>query len=310
MLVRPARRFPGTLLTWRGSALQETWKPLLGLILASELITWRHEAWGLDQLNLTLTPFTLIGLALSIFLGFRNNACYDRWWEARRLWGGLINTTRTLARQLLVLSHTAEPDPELDAWRERCVRLVIGYAYALKFHLRTRGHWEELRPYVGEALSTALRGEKNPPLALLTALSQEHASAVRRGWVHPTHLLLLEQSVVELCNLQGACERIKNTPVPLTYTVLTHQIVGTYCLLLPLGIVSQVGNMTPLVVGMVAFAFLGLDAVGSQIEDPFETDPNDLPLSAMCRTIEINLLQALGVRDLPPEVRPQNGVLY
>ena len=311
MLIRPPQRFPSSMFTWRGSALQETWKPLLGLFVVSALLTWFYEDWGLGRFSLTQTPFTLVGLALSIFLGFRNNACYDRWWEARRLWGGLINTTRSLARQILTLPKAPEADAEaLRALQERFVYGVIGFAVSLKLHLRAEGSFNDLQTLLPRPLWESLLRERNAPNAVSHWLGVQVQEAAAQGWIHPIHQDTLERGLTELTNIQGACERIKNTPVPLTYTVLTHQIVFVYCLLLPLGIMSTVGTMTPFVVLIVAFAFLGLDEVGTQIEDPFKTDTNDLPLDALCRVIEVSLKQRLGETDLPPDTKPINGVLY
>ena len=311
MLIRPPRRFPSSMFTWRGSALQETWKPLLGLFIVSEVLTWFYEDWGLARFSLTQTPFTLVGLALSIFLGFRNNACYDRWWEARRLWGALINTTRSLARQILTLPKAPEADAEaLRALQERFVYGVIGFAVALKLHLRAEGSFNDLQTLLPRPLWESLLRERNAPNAVSHWLGAQVQEAAARGWLHPIHQDTLERGLTELTNIQGGCERIKNTPVPLTYTVLTHQIVLLYCLLLPLGIMSTVGTMTPFVVLIVAFAFLGLDEVGTQIEDPFETDANDLPLDALCRVIEVSLKQRLGETELPPDTKPIKGVLY
>jgi putative membrane protein len=123
------------------------------------------------------------------------------------------------------------------------------------------------------------------------------------------HVLALDSTLTDLSNIQGGCERIKNTPVPLAYTILTHRIVMVYCSTLPLGLLDTVGVFTPVVVLIVAYAFIGLDSVGSQIEDPFEEDPNDLPLAAISTMIEVNIRQRLGEEDLPEMRRPVDGVL-
>ncbi len=115
--------------------------------------------------------------------------------------------------------------------------------------------------------------------------------------------------MTEITGIQGACERIKSTPIPASYTVLIHRIVALYCLGLPFGIVTSVGALTPVVVAIVAYAFYGLDAVGSEIENPFGHDPNDLPLTALSRMIEVNLRQGLGEDELPPLLEPVDGIL-
>ena len=123
------------------------------------------------------------------------------------------------------------------------------------------------------------------------------------------HLPVLEQSLTDLTDIQGACERIKSTPIPSSYTVLIHRIVALYTFSLPFGIVDAVGIATPVVVAIIAYAFFGLDAVGEEIEEPFGTDINDLPLSTLSRMIEINLRQTLGEAEVPDVLRPVDGVL-
>jgi putative membrane protein len=107
-----------------------------------------------------------------------------------------------------------------------------------------------------------------------------------------------------ICDVQGGCERIKGTPIPWSYTVLTHSIVAAYCFALPFGLIATTKLATPLVVALIAYAFLGLDAVGDELEEPFGADENDLPLDMLTRTIEVNLRQALGESSLPPMLKP------
>jgi len=313
MLVRPSRRFPGTALLLRGTSIAHTWPWLLAITAVSVPATAGYYLLA-DSTGLTLTtiPFSLVGLALSIFLGFRNNACYDRWWEARKLWGRLINTTRSTARQLLTLvaiDGGGDDDDEIAAFKRETVWRVIAFAHALKVHLRSTTRLDILERLLPADEHAALSEARNVPQAVLHRLGERLVEARGRGWIGPYEHVALEASLTDLTDIQGGCERIKNTPVPLSYTVLTHRIVGIYCFTLPFGIVGDVGLLTPLVVLLVSFAFLGLDAVGTQIEDPFEEDPNDLPLAAMARTIEIDLRQRLGDTDLPAPLQPVKGIL-
>ena len=301
MLVRHSES-TGNLLHLRGSALAEIWPRLLILVASSSLITWHYEDWGLDRYSLTTIPFSLVGLALSIFLGFRNNACYDRWWEARKIWGALINTTRTLTRQTLTLIEPGEDRNEL-------VYQIIGYTYALKYHLRTEVTLKAVVPWFPETVSAGFKGSTNVPYTVLQHMGETYRSAWKAGRIDTFHLPVLEGSLTTLTDIQGKCERIKNTPVPLSHTMLTHRLVAIYCLALPFGIVTDVGTLTPLVVAIVGYAFLGLDSVGTQLEDPFELDANDLPLAALARTIERNLLERIGAEKIPEPFPSINGVL-
>jgi putative membrane protein len=259
----------------------------------------------------------LIGLALSIFLGFRNNASYDRFWEGRKLWGQVVNETRSLARQVLLLVVPEDGGPARSAaenaathpFQREVVLRIVAYAHALRHHLRNSDPREDLAAFLPAEELTMLGDQKNVPLALLQTIGQRLQWAWRRGWVHDLHLPVLERSLTELTAIQGGCERIKSTPLPFAYTVLIHRLVASYCLLLPFGIVDQVGLMTPVVVLLIAHAFLGLDDLGDEIEEPFGTDPNDLPLAALSRTIEINLRQLAGERDVPAFLKPVRNVL-
>jgi len=259
------------------------------------------------HVSLSPTPFILIGLPLGVFLGFRNTSSYDRYWEGRRLWGQLVNSARSLTRQLLTLVD-GEPAAEVEVFRRHAVHLLIEYVHALRHHLRDQTPIPRLERELGADLAERIRSEENVPVALLQELGVELARARRRGWLDPLHVPLLEGQLVSLTDSQGGCERIKSTPLPFSYTVLMHRIVAVYCLLLPFGLADSIGWMTPLVVAFVSYAFYGLDAIGDEIEQPFGRDVNDLALSSIARTVEINLRRRIG-EEPPPPFRPRNGQL-
>lgn len=307
MQVRPKRDFPALLFRVRGSALQHIWPLLVGVGAFAAAVTWAHGRYALDWLELTPTPFSIMGIALSIFLGFRNGACYDRWWEGRKFWGALINSSRTYTRQVLTLVRA--DDPAVAAFHRELVLGAVAYAHALRLHLREQPRWDELEPFLPAELPARLAAHRNKPATLLHWLAERHRDALDRGWLHPLHAPVLESTLVAFTDLQGGCERIKSTPVPLSYTELTHRIVALYVLFLPFGLIGTVGPLTPLVAVLVAYCFLGLDAVGTQIENPFEEDDNDLPLNQMSRLIENDLRQRLGDADLRADVRPVDGIL-
>jgi putative membrane protein len=256
-------------------------------------VTLLHHRYGLFAVNLTTIPFTLIAVALGIFLGFRNNTSYDRFWEGRKLWGRLVNTSRSLTRRILTLIQSEE-----SRQRELVYR-VIAYVHALRMHLRDEVELTELASFVEASELEALKAENNRPIAILQRLGDRFRALYDAGAIHALHLPALEASLTDLTDIQGGCERIRSTPIPYSYTVLIHRIVAVYCFALPFGLVHSIGLFTPLVVLMVSYAFFGLDAVGDQIEDPFGLDPNDLPLGQLCLTIETNLRQRLGETELP-----------
>jgi ion channel-forming bestrophin family protein len=302
------------LFRYRGTALARMRGRFVITTLLAIVVTVIDLHIGYFHADLTTVPLTLMGLALSIFLGFRNNTSYDRFWEARKLWGSLVNTSRTMTRQILTLvmepkeASSTEKD-EIAAFQREMVHRLVAYVHALKHHLRDQDRVEDLAPMISNEEIEGLRKESNRPIAILQRQGDRFCEAYRKNWIHPQHLPVLEQSLISLTDIQGGCERIKNTPIPLSYTSLIHQIVAIYCIALPFGLVKTVGAFTPIVVTIVAYAFYGLDAIGDEIENPFGLDANDLPLSSLSTMIEVNVRQRLGETDLPPLRKPKGGLL-
>ncbi|MET0339780.1 MAG: bestrophin family ion channel [Polyangiales bacterium] len=299
------------LFEYRGSALSRIRGRLLGVFLVACAVTLHFHLTGAEDLDLSTIPFTLISLALGVFLGFRNNTSYDRYWEGRKLWGRLVNDTRSFARlSLSLVAHDIVPGVQADpaearALQRELVYRTIGYVHAFRLHLRGELHdLKTIREFLPADELAALETESNVPLAILNGTSARVTRARKLGILHNRDVHLLENMLSDICDVQGGCERIKNTPIPWSYTVLMHSIVFVYCFSLPFGIVMTTKLATPLVVALIAYAFLGLDAVGDELEEPFGSDYNDLPLSTISRMIEVNLRQALGETDLPPLLTP------
>ncbi|NUP96255.1 MAG: bestrophin [Planctomycetaceae bacterium] len=313
MIVPERRSWWHLVFRYRGTELERTRFRLAAVAVVAVFVTILEERHDWHP-NLTPLPFTLVGIALGIFLGFRNNASYDRWWEGRKLWGALVNTSRTFTRQVLTLVGQQpggeRPDErELAELRRKLVYRTIAFAHALRHSLRDERDEAELEKLLSPAEIVQLRAEANRPFALSQGSAELLREAWRRGWIHPQHLAVLEGSLKELTDVQGGCERIKSTPLPFSYTTLIHRITAGYCYALPFGVVDSVGIYTPFVVTIVAYAFFGLDAVGDEIEMPFGRDPNDLALRSICRNIELQLRQRLGEKDLPPPLEPQDEIL-
>ncbi len=289
----------------RGSSLKIIWPRIVFVTLFAAFVTFFEIFFNIKSYSLTTTPFSLVGLAMAIFLGFRNNESYARFWEGRRLWGQLVNSSRSLTRQ--IMTFIKGDDAATNSLRQKLVRLIIAHAYSLKNHLRgTPNHEldgvEDLGPKELDAF-------QNIPFAIGLKLGREIRDAGQDNRISEFHLPVFENSLTEFTNVVGGCERIKKTPIPFAYNVLIHRIVAIYCLALPFGLVQTVGVLTPVVVCLISYAFFGLDAIGDDVEQPFEEHENDLPLDAICRTIEIDLLQAIGEPNIPAPIEPKNGIL-
>lgn len=250
-------------------------------------------------------PFSVVGVALSIFLAFRNNAAYDRYWEGRKLWGGVVNSSRSFGRQVTSLTAAEGAElPALAALRVRLVRRQVAWAHALRALLRGDGVDDEQAGLLAEPERAAIKGVPNPPVALMQLQARDLADAAARGWLTDLRLLALDQTMTDLTALQGGCERIKKTPIPLAYRFFTHTFVRVFCVLLPFALVDQLGLATVAASLAVTFVFVVLDRIGRIVEDPFSANINALPLTAICRTIEIDLRGQLGETDLPAPLAP------
>ncbi|MDY0883195.1 bestrophin family protein [Dongia soli] len=294
----------------RGSIVPRIAPQILLAAILGGVVTFLHERAPEQFPVLTVVPFTLIGLAFAIFLGFRNNAAYDRYWEGRKLWGQLLIDTRSLARQctMLIGPRMADGQPgEAAEAREvsgRMVYTAIGYAHALRHHLRGTKPDDDLAGYLPQGDMAAALARSNVPDGVLALLGRDLRLCLQRGWISDQLALAIDERLTSMAAVLAGCERIRNTPLPFAYTLLLHRTAYLYCFLLPFGLVDTIGAMTPLVVAIISYTFFGLDALGDEIEEPFGDLPNDLPLSAMSRTIEINLRQALGEKDVPPPLQP------
>ena len=167
----------------------------------------------------------------------------------------------------------------------------------------------ELQPFLDSESVLVLKQQRNVPAALLQQMGEQLADAVEHRILNDWQMQRIDSTLTELANVLGACERIKNTPLPRQYDYYPELLIKLYCIVLPFIIVDQVGLFTPIVTVMVSFAFLVLNRIGKNLEDPFENAPYDVPISSLSRTIEINLRQALGEKDLPEQLQPAAGVL-
>jgi putative membrane protein len=299
MIVRPRPSSVELLFILRGSILPHIASRLLVIIGFACVLLWLQRSGLIALAEIPLAPFSFLGLALSVFLGFRNNACYDRWWEARKQWGDLIVQSRSFARE----SHALlAPSPQ----QERMVRNIIGFAHMLAARLRGNDEKSAAASWLDAETITAVAGKQNVPDALLRELHKELVTCLRQGELSDILYEGLSARLHAMGSIQTACERIRNTPTPFAYSLLLHRTAWLFCLLLPFGLVSIIGLMTPVVVAITAYTFFGLDALGDELEEPFGLTDNDLPLNAMVRTIEIDLLESLGVSDLPPPLLPEN----
>ena len=251
--------------------------------------------------HISIAAMGVFGVALSLFLGFRNNAAYDRWWEGRQLWGAMIGDVRTLARHLTIF-HVGQLD------REQILSLIVAFARFHKGFLRGTDTQNESADWVGEETARSLAATRNPADATLRNIAEKLESLASEGNLSGFGQMALAQSLSALGDAQAGCERIATTPLPFVYSLLVRRTTYLYCFLLPFALIGSTNWFTPIFAAVVAYVFFGLQAVTNELERPFANVQNGLPLDAMCRVIETSVAEALG-RPAPEALAPTKSVL-
>ncbi|MEQ6435334.1 bestrophin family ion channel [Comamonas sp. w2-DMI] len=305
MIVRDRPSLLRLFLIVRGSVIVRIYPQLLLLFALSCLVITLHRAYPGSVPAMPSAPFSLLGITLSIFLGFRNNASYDRWWEARKDWGQLLYTMRDFARQTQLL----EDLPDGAQPRRELLQLGVGFTHLLVDHLRSANPRGKAAAWLPSALQQQLPASRNAPDLVLRHIGARLAQLRRQGRISDIEYSLLDATVGRMSLVLAACERIRNTPVPFGYTLLMHRTAYLFCFLLPFGFVDSLGWATPFATTLIAYTFFGLDALGEELEEPFHLHPNGLAIAAMADVIEINLREALGETDLPPLPMPVADLL-
>ncbi len=300
--------------------LSYVWPGVLAATLLS-LIGW---GWfvqtGGKSLVIPFAPLGVMGTALAIFLGFRNNNAYARWWEARTAWGNILIMSRVLARQIGASIGNAQAVGKVDAqklthFQREMVLRQIAFAHALRLHLRNQTDWHTLQPLLSGDEYAALLARINKPNALLQTQSNRLKDGVRKEMLGAFDPISLEPSLVALNNQQGAVERLKTTPLPRQYEYFTRVFLWAFLILLPFSLLSlfntiQTAWLTVPVSLVLGFVYTVVNETGAALENPFENTINDVPMTTLCNTIERDLRDMLGDTDLPPALSPQNGYLF
>ncbi|MDW7693290.1 bestrophin family ion channel [Flammeovirgaceae bacterium SG7u.132] len=287
--------------------IQNTWKNVLVVTVYSTIITVANQYYGQDYLKFPSTIPGIMGTALSLFLGFRTNSAYDRWWEARKIWGSIVNDSRTLARQAVTFlgsaDHKNAEEIKTIVYRQIC------WCYSLAGTLRKQPLGKYFKEFLNEEEIAGISGNTNRPNALLQKQEVHLKKLQQQGEMHMFELMKMDETLRRLCDSMGKCERIKNTVFPTQYSFFIHFFIMVFIFILPFGMVDYAKYFTIPLTGLLAFIFLMIETIEVLLQDPFEDRSNDTPMTALSRTIEINLKQQLGEMDTPPAITPKQGVL-
>ncbi len=303
-----------------------TWKSMLYYIILSVVVFLLHDHFQIMHLHLPFNTISALSTALAIFLGFKNNNAYDRWWEGRKIWGLLVNYSRAWTRQLInmILPTAPSEASEVKAFQKRMVYRHIAFVHALRVFLRrTHGYNEtrqseiyqeendyaDTKSFLSEREFQLFCHKNNPPNYLLELQGEDLRRAFERGWVSDFRFVKMEETLVEFNNIQGRSERIKNTPFPRQYSFFSRVFVFIHASLLPFVFIEELGWVSMPISVIISFVFLCLDLVGERSEDPFENRLEDVPLTDISLTIETNVKEQWGDKDFPKKKNVEGVVL-
>lgn len=254
-----------------------------GIIVLLELHVFNLKAENTELKNITIIH-TLLGFVISLLLVFRTNTAYDRWWEGRRLWGALVNNSRNLAMQLQAI--LPEEDIATRAWFRT---MIPNFAFSLKNHLRNTFIAAELEPAAGFEADT----NRHIPNQISAQIIARIHELYRHRQMSGEQLLVLKEEMQAFADICGACERIRNTPIPFSYSVFIKKFIFFYVMTLPVGFVFTVGYLVIPMVIFIFYVLASLELIAEEIEDPFGYDANDLPTDAISANIRKHVAEIL-----------------
>lgn len=274
---------------------RELFPLMIGIAIYSGFVSWVEK----DLLDLSddhrlkniSVMHTTLSFVISMLLVFRTNSAYDRWWEGRKLWGALVNNSRNLSMKLQALIREDKP-----AERRFFATMIPNYAFVLRDHLRNTLHHNEL--HENDMFSTKeLNEQQHNPNYMAKKIYERVTKLEREGVISPTELLYLNNELASFTDICGACERIKNTPIPLSYSTFIKKFIFFYIMSLPISLVFSLGYYCIPVVVFIFYVLTSLEIIAEEIEEPFGHDDNDLPMDTMSKNIRKAVYQIWGMEN-------------
>ncbi|MEM9586644.1 MAG: bestrophin family ion channel [Planctomycetota bacterium] len=291
---------------WR-SMLQQLWPVTLAVACYSIAVSWLDARFHLEQLQLPIALVTLPGAFVGVLLAFRTNSSYARWWEARTLWGRIVNDSRTWTRQVVAFVGRADTSNRDDV--TQLAHRQIAWCRLLTRSLRHQDSRVALDDVLSAEDSEFLSQHDHPANAILVLQALQLSRLRSRETIDTWQQLAMEDTLARLTDAMGGCERIRNTPFPPHYGLWIHYLIYLSILLLPLSLVQVPAVGLILLTVPIAMGYLIIEQVAIFLESPFQQAASGTPMSSLTRTIEINIRQLLGEAETPNRLAPVDGVL-
>jgi putative membrane protein len=266
---------------------------LFWLLIWDIIVTVDFMLYLERKLSLPSMPLTLLGSALVVLTSFRNSSAYNRWWEARTLWGSLVNNSRSYARQVLTLME--DGNQSLNPLKVVLLRRHVAFVKCLSAHLKKEEPADSISDLIGEEAFARRHDTNNFPNDLLNGSAAMISREYMSGKLDSIRLARLESTMVEISNCQGGMERIANTPLPYPYVAFPRLFITLFCLIVPIGLVEELGWFTPLASTVVGFMLLAIEKIGTDLQSPFQASEHEIQMTQLCENIE-KILETM-VRD-------------
>jgi putative membrane protein len=283
-------------------------KEVIMVTVYAVLIAIMYNSFHFTRISIPIAVPTILGTVISLLLAFKSNQAYDRWWEARTLWGAIVNDTRSLTRQLLTFVDAPYAESEQKAFCERVAKRQVAWCHSLSRNLRKEDPLQGLDRLISAEDIEHVKRYANIPLGLLELQGADLRAAFKLGWITEYQQVAMDETLSRFSNEMGGCERIKNTVFPATYSVYIHLSVLLFVLLLPFGLIEFFGVVeVPLVIAIASSFFL-IENMAIHLQDPFENKPTDTPTTTISRNIERDIKQML--KENYKQEEPAVGASY
>ena len=272
-------------------------------------VVFLHDVVHLGHMSIPMAVPALLGTAISLILGFRISQSYDRWWEARKIWGAIVNDSRTLVRQVMTFVKSNDTE-ESRKVHEDFANAQIGFCFALANTLRGNNPLKEITKSFTEAEIKLLSKESNIPNAILKLHAMRLKMAIEKEMVSGFEVIQIDSTISRLTDHMGKAERIKSTVFPVTYTILVEFLLYLFVMLLPLGMTDYFGYLVAPLLILISVPFFLLEKTAIRLQNPFNNNKTDTPVLSISKTIEMNLNQMVGKDFKKDENGPENGSFY
>lgn len=273
------------------------------------LIVYLHDYEHVQNMSIPISIPAILGTTISLILGFRINQSYDRWWEARKVWGAIVNDSRTLIRQVMYFIRSDSHESDAQTVITQIANVQIAFNYALGRSLRGQETLVKIKPYLTDAHFKQVSQESNVPNALLRVHAQLLQLARKNNWVDGFDTIQMDNTLMRLTDSMGKSERIKNTVFPVTYTIIVEFLLYLFVTLLPLGMTDYFGYLVAPLMFIITIPFFLLEKTAIHLQCPFNNNKTDINVTAIATTIELNINNMLE-QPFTPEPNPEDGDFY